>query len=581
LTYPTFLLEADGRADLKARPFSKIRIRPLDVCLWDAATGKELVRLPGMNQLDTSASFSPDGKTVAYDRLEPNETEREEAVLWDVAAGKERLVLRTPEGVRSVWFAPDGKAVFTSGNSGANLKVWDPATGRRLPDMPGASDAFFSLSPDSRLVAVSQGRYVPNAAGSRDLLVYQLSDGPLPPPVARGEPARDVPAAQPRAAEPPRSRAAQALADLQKEGEAAIREAMPKFQAAKSDAERKPLQDHFTDVQTRLAARALVIAREHPADAAAVEALEYALRSTSGGLGGAAGKVRDEALDLVRKDFLRSPDLSRVLYFLAYQHTDPAFELLAEIADGSPHRVIQGRAAYILASELAEKADVARLFRVAPDLAKRPEVRDKAALLEQLRKADPDALDRKVEAWYTRVKAKYADVALSDHEPGTLGDAAQRGLFALHHLGLGQTAPDIEGEDLGGQRFKLSDYRGRVVVLVFSGQWCGPCRAMDPQKRRLVERLAGKPFALLEVNSDEDREAVQRTMRKDRLTWRCWFDGGRNGPITRRWNVHRWPSVFVLDARGVIRYKELRDEPLDEAVTRLLQEEGPAPPTGR
>jgi thiol-disulfide isomerase/thioredoxin len=230
---------------------------------------------------------------------------------------------------------------------------------------------------------------------------------------------------------------------------------------------------------------------------------------------------------------------------------------------------------------LAEKSASARLLRLLPGVEKRPELRDKGAMIEQLRKADPDALDRKAVEWYIRVKEKYADVTVSDHEPGKLGDAAERGLIALRYLGLGKEAPDIEGEDLDGKAFKLSDYRGRVVVLIFSGQWCGPCRAMNPHKQRLVERLAGQPFAILEVNSDEDREVVKRTMRKEKQTWRCWFDGGRDGPIARRWNVQRWPSIYVLDAQGVIRYTDLRDQPLDEAVTRLLEEAGKGAKSGK
>jgi hypothetical protein len=99
---------------------------------------------------------------------------------------------------------------------------------------------------------------------------------------------------------------------------------------------------------------------------------------------------------------------------------------------------------------------------------------------------------------------------------------------------------------------------------------------MNPQKQRLVERLADKPFALVEVNSDADREAVKRTMRKDKLTWRCWFDGGREGPVAHRWNVHRWPTIYLLDAEGVVRYKDLHGEALDDAVMRLLADTGPA-----
>jgi len=63
-------------------------------------------------------------------------------------------------------------------------------------------------------------------------------------------------------------------------------------------------------------------------------------------------------------------------------------------------------------------------------------------------------------------------------------------------------------------------------------------------------------------------------MRKEKLTWRCWFDGGREGPIARRWGVYRWPTIFVLDAKGVIRYKELRGPMLDRIVDRLMKENG-------
>jgi hypothetical protein len=103
---------------------------------------------------------------------------------------------------------------------------------------------------------------------------------------------------------------------------------------------------------------------------------------------------------------------------------------------------------------------------------------------------------------------------------------------------------------------------------------------MYPHERSLVKRLADKPFALLGINSDEDRQKLKKVMEKEKITWRSWWDGGNtSGPIATRWNVRGWPTVYVLDAKGVIRSKNVRDKDLDEAVDALLREiEGVAKP---
>ncbi len=96
---------------------------------------------------------------------------------------------------------------------------------------------------------------------------------------------------------------------------------------------------------------------------------------------------------------------------------------------------------------------------------------------------------------------------------------------------------------------------------------------MYPHERSLVKRLAGKPFALLGINSDRDREALKKVLQEENITWRSWWDGGStSGPIATQWNVHAWPTIYVLDARGVIRYKNVRGEALDKAVETLLAE---------
>jgi hypothetical protein len=96
---------------------------------------------------------------------------------------------------------------------------------------------------------------------------------------------------------------------------------------------------------------------------------------------------------------------------------------------------------------------------------------------------------------------------------------------------------------------------------------------MYPHERSLVKRLADKPFALLGINSDQDREKLKEVLKKEHITWRSWWDGGStNGPIASKWNVRGWPTIYVLDARGVLRYRDLRGKELDDAVDKLLKE---------
>lgn len=95
---------------------------------------------------------------------------------------------------------------------------------------------------------------------------------------------------------------------------------------------------------------------------------------------------------------------------------------------------------------------------------------------------------------------------------------------------------------------------------------------MIPHEREMVERLKDQPFALIGINSDGGRDAVKKILAEQNITWRNVLDGTTSGPIATRWNVHGWPTIYVLDKQGHIRFRDLRDQPLEEAVMQLLAE---------
>jgi hypothetical protein len=95
---------------------------------------------------------------------------------------------------------------------------------------------------------------------------------------------------------------------------------------------------------------------------------------------------------------------------------------------------------------------------------------------------------------------------------------------------------------------------------------------MYPHERSLVEKLADKPFVIIGVNSDKDRDKLKETIKEEKITWRSFWNGGStSGPISTEWNVRGWPTIYVIDADGVIRHKNLRGDPLEKAIDALVE----------
>src|SRR5581483_4860988 len=96
---------------------------------------------------------------------------------------------------------------------------------------------------------------------------------------------------------------------------------------------------------------------------------------------------------------------------------------------------------------------------------------------------------------------------------------------------------------------------------------------MYPHERSLVKKFEGKPFTILGINSDKDRDALKKVLEKESISWRSWFDGGSTGgPIAKRWNVSGWPTLYLLDHKGVIRDKSAGSKDMDKLIDKLVEE---------
>jgi thiol-disulfide isomerase/thioredoxin len=176
------------------------------------------------------------------------------------------------------------------------------------------------------------------------------------------------------------------------------------------------------------------------------------------------------------------------------------------------------------------------------------------------------------------VERDFADVPYPRPVPAlkyrpSLAQVARHRRSGLEGLAIGREAPPINGKGLVGRTLELKKFRGKVVVVNSWATWCGPCVAKIPSHKRLRERFANQPFEFLGVNCDDDAEAAQKYADKHEVGWFSWSDpisGIR--PIATGWHVVQLPSQFVLDHHGIIRFKDLEEKELEQAVESLLRE---------
>jgi hypothetical protein len=211
--------------------------------------------------------------------------------------------------------------------------------------------------------------------------------------------------------------------------------------------------------------RFLDIAEKNPKDPAAVEALTWVLQHTPG-----RDPSRERAVELLKRDHLESANLAPVFEALSRGYDKASRELALEALKKNPHREVQARACLMLAERLDQSLKMQEQFKERPPVVQTYERILGKDVVVDIQQLDPEKATKEIEEFYEKVADKYAD--LKDPQYGTLGKLARKKLDTLRHpITIGKPAPDIEGEDVDGKAFKLSDYKGKVVLLDFWGHW--------------------------------------------------------------------------------------------------------------
>ena len=194
------------------------------------------------------------------------------------------------------------------------------------------------------------------------------------------------------------------------------------------------------------------------------------------------------------------------------------------------------------------------------------------AIAETLREKNDEASTAEAEKLLEEVVTQ----AKETNAPGRVVSQAEDALKDVKTFGVGKMAPAAASKDLDDKDVKLADLKGKVVVLDFWATWCGPCRTMIPHEREIVTKHKDKPFAFVSVSADDEVKTLKDFLEKEAMPWTHWF-AGKSSDVLKSWNIHAFPTIFVIDSKGVIRAKYVGAGPetekkLEELVEKLVKE---------
>jgi hypothetical protein len=236
-----------------------------------------------------------------------------------------------------------------------------------------------------------------------------------------------------------------------------------------TDAERLKFIGQSYKHRNAIALKFLKLAEDHPTDPIALDALMRAVWQVNGTpwpvelVGEDSARAR--AFKLILRDHIRSDKLGPLCERVSYGFCEEYETFLRTALEKNPHKNVQGMACLSLGHFLIHRLQHLDLCKEQPKLEKEFAGLCGKKYLAGLRRQNRAMVMKEAESLLERAAKKYPDVKTTWGD--TVGEKTKAALHEIRHLSVGKEAPDIEAEDQDGKRFKLRDYRGKVVLLDF------------------------------------------------------------------------------------------------------------------
>lgn len=237
---------------------------------------------------------------------------------------------------------------------------------------------------------------------------------------------------------------------------------------------------------------------------------------------------------------LDSPKLTPMCMAMVTSKDPRSLAVLEKVQENHPDKKIQGVAALAAAMILKTFGDDARVTK------KR---------LTYLRKAIIQSVD-------------------VDLGGVTVAKLAEDELYIITYLTKGQIAPDLSGTDVAGRALKLSDYKGKVIMLLFWNSTMDNADSVIKLTTETAKKFQGKPFVVLGVNNDTT-ENLRKLEANDTVTLKSFSDPA--GQLSGKFRVGSWPLVYVLDGERKIHYSGAPGSFAELTAEALLSEPKPTP----